>query len=52
MAEWEPRWELRNTKILDANLQNHTDIQHLVPERRVYQKGSMWIHDKVYTHSM
>ena len=33
---WKPTWKLRNTKVLDANLQAHTDIVHLVPERRVY----------------
>lgn len=49
---WKPTWQLRNTKVLDANLQFHTDILHLVPERKVYPKGSRWIHDMVYSRSM
>ena len=49
---WEPTWQLRNTKVLDVNLQNHTDLQNLVPEIRVYPKGSRWIHGMVYTRSM
>jgi len=49
---WKPTWELRNTKVLDANHQAHTDILHLVPERKVYPKGSGWIHDMVYSRSM
>lgn len=50
--EWKPTWQLRNTKVLDANAQNHTDILHLVLERKVYPKGSRWIHDMVYSRSM
>ena len=45
---WKPTWQLRNTKILDANLQPHTDIQHFVPQRKVYPKGSKWIYDMIY----
>lgn len=49
---WKPTWKLRNTKVLDANLQAHTDIVHLVPERRVYRKGSKWIHNMVYSNNI
>jgi len=45
---WRPTWQLRNTKVLDANLQPHTDLQHYVPERKVYPKGRKWIHDMIY----
>lgn len=44
---WKPTWQF--TKVLDANLQAHTDILHLVLERKVYPKGSRWIHDMIYT---
>lgn len=47
--EYKENWQLRNTKVLDANLQAHTDIQHVIPERRVYLKGSKWKHDMTYT---
>ena len=40
--DWKPTWQLRNTKVLDANLQ-------VVPKRRVYPKGNKWIHDMIYT---
>ena len=40
IIQWNPTWKLWNTKVLDANLQPHTDIQHLVPERKVYPKSS------------
>lgn len=46
--DWKPTWKLRNTKVLYANLQPHTDLQYYVPERKVYPKGSKWIHDMVY----
>ena len=45
---WRPTWQLRNTKVLDANLQPHTNIQHFVPKRKVYPKEGKWIHDMIY----
>jgi len=39
--KWKPTWQLRNTKVLVANI-------HLIPERQVYPKGSKWIHDMIY----
>lgn len=45
---WKPTWKLRNKKVLDANLQPHTNIQHLVLERKIYPKRSKWIHDMIY----
>lgn len=50
--QWKPTWQLRNTKVLDANLQPDIDIIHLVPERKVYPKGNKWIHDMIYSKSM
>lgn len=49
---WKPTWQLRQTKVLDADLQPHTDVLLLVPERRVFPKGNRWIHDMVYTSNM
>jgi len=45
---WKPTWQLRNTKVLDTNLQPHTDLQHFVRERKVYPKVGKWINDMIY----
>lgn len=50
--KWRPTWILRNTQVLDGNFQNHTDLQHLVPGRKVCPKGNRWIHEMMYSHSM
>ena len=47
-SKWKPTWQLRSKKVLDANLLSRSDIQNLVPERKVYPKGIKWIHDMVY----
>ena len=49
---WRPTWQLRNTKVLGAYLQPHTNFLHLVPKRRVFPKGARWFYDMVYTSSM
>lgn len=46
--DWKPTWKLRNTKVMDANLQPHMDLQLYVPERKVYPKGRTWIHEMIY----
>jgi len=37
---------------MDANLQPHQDLHHLVPKRKIYPKSITWIHDMVYKNSM
>lgn len=51
MNSWKLTWELWNTQPLDANIQPHGDIQHLLLEHKVYPKSNKWIHCMVFNHS-